>query len=250
MRSCRNQLTTPENLIHRTQTCLLCPMIRRSFVQILSGFLLPVPAQKSAVSQAVAPSGSLARFPFATGAISQSPFVSASNYDCPPFTAASKDAPYYKESATQYSPNSAPGCATPVTENQDFWSTRPLIALNPDPEWLREWHRIPRLEIREDELSHYGDGHQRDIAAVILPRIRAGAAFAFRYLGGSMPGEIRRVLPTSLFRLDFPSRNQGLAHDPGDIPEPADSPIYLLAWCLSRNAPRTFRLDRILPTEN
>jgi hypothetical protein len=125
MRSCRNQLTTPENLIHRTQTCLLCPMIRRSFVQILSGFLLPVPAQKSAVSQAVAPSGSLARFPFATGAISQSPFVSASNYDCPPFTAASKDAPYYKESATQYSPNSAPGCATPVTENQDFWRDTP-----------------------------------------------------------------------------------------------------------------------------
>jgi hypothetical protein len=63
-----------------------------------------------------------------------------------------------------------------------------------------------------------------------------------------MPGEIRRVLPTSLFRLDFPSRNQGLAHDPGDIPEPPDSPIYLLAWCLSRNAPRTFRLDRVLPT--
>ncbi|MBN8457535.1 MAG: hypothetical protein J0M04_06845 [Verrucomicrobia bacterium] len=77
--------------------------------------------------------------------------------------------------------------------------------------------------------------------------IRSGRAFAFRYSGGSAPGDSRRALPTSLFGLDLASHYQFLVDDPGEIPEPADGPLYLLAWCQTRNAPRTFRLDRMLP---
>jgi hypothetical protein len=114
-----------------------------------------------------------------------------------------------------------------------------------DPEWLRDWLRIPRLEIREDDLPHISDSHQRALAAEIFMRIRVGRPFAFRYLGGSTPGEIRRVLPTSLFGLDIASHYQFLVDAPTEFPEPADGPLYLLAWCQHRNAPRTFRLDRI-----
>ena len=81
-------------------------------------------------------------------------------------------------------------------------------------------------------------------------RIRGGRSFAFYYLGGSTPGEIRRVLPTSLFGLDLASHYQFLVDDPTEFPEPADGPLYLLAWCEHRKAPRTFRLDRITSAKN
>jgi hypothetical protein len=69
--------------------------------------------------------------------------------------------------------------------------------------------------------------------------------FAFRYLGGSEPGPIRRVLPTWLFYLDYFTHYQFVEEDPSEIPDFDDSPLFLQAWCQSRNAPRTFRLDRI-----
>ena len=106
---------------------------------------------------------------------------------------------------------------------------------------------MPRVEMREDDLPHLHDPCQRNLAAVILPRIRSGRSFAFRYLAGSSPGEIRRVLPTSLFRLDPASHCQFLVGGVGGIAMLTDTPLYLLAWCQTRNAPRTFRLDRILP---
>ncbi|MBN8459848.1 MAG: hypothetical protein J0M04_18615 [Verrucomicrobia bacterium] len=155
-------------------------MIRRSFFQIISGLLLPVP----------------------------------------------------------FSRGSSPSSDTPAC------GALPFV---PDPEWLREWHRIPRLEIREDDLPHHNDRQQRELAATILRHIRGGAPFAFRYQGGSDPGIIRRVLPTSLFCPDYFSHYAYVTDDPTGVPDLADTPIYFLGWCQDRNAPRTFRLDRVLP---
>jgi len=114
-----------------------------------------------------------------------------------------------------------------------------------DPEWLREWRRIPRLEIAPKDLPDHNDPHQRSIAADIFPCIHHGTPFTFRYLGGSEPGLVRQVLPVLLFRLDYFGYCHEHREDPADVPDPAVVPIYLLAWCLSRNAPRTFRLDRM-----
>ncbi len=113
------------------------------------------------------------------------------------------------------------------------------------PEWLREWKRIPRVEITPEDLPDHNDPHQRDLAADILSRIHHGTSFAFRYLGGSDPGVVRQVLPVLLFRLDYFSYYHDRCEDPADIPDPDVVPFYLLAWCQTRNAPRTFRLDRI-----
>ena len=124
---------------------------------------------------------------------------------------------------------------------------RPPVTPSPDPEWLREWRQIPRLEVCSEDLPFHNDPHQRALAADILLCIHSGTPFTFRYLGGSGPGEIRSVFPTWLFFLDYFSHYQYLVDDPGEIPEAADCPIYLLAWCQSRSAPRTFRLDRIEP---
>lgn len=121
----------------------------------------------------------------------------------------------------------------------------PPAVPGPDPEWLRQWRKIPRLEIRPEDLPLHHNPYQLELAAEILSRIHAGTHFTFRYLGGSVPGEIRHVLPTSLFRLDYFNDCMDVADDPTELPEPAGCPLYLLAWCLSRNAPRTFRLDRM-----
>ena len=117
---------------------------------------------------------------------------------------------------------------------------------DPLPEWLREWQRIPRLEVTPEALALHGDLHQRAIAASIFHRIDDYTPFTFRYLGGSQPGRIRRVLPVQLFGLDDSGHRGSHGDSVANLPGPGDgAPIYLLAWCLSRNAPRTFRLDRM-----
>jgi hypothetical protein len=113
-----------------------------------------------------------------------------------------------------------------------------------DPDWLREWREIPKLEIFAKDLPDHDDPHQRALGDVILRHIGAGLPFTFRYLGGSEPGAVRTVLPTLLFSPDFcPYRM--CYEDPTELPDPSEVPIYLLGWCQTRQAARTFRLDRM-----
>ena len=111
----------------------------------------------------------------------------------------------------------------------------PPLPVSPDPEWLTEWMRLPRLPLLADDLPEIADPRERELAAQILQRIGSGNSFDFQYFGDSEPGKSRQVLPVLLFTTtdDMPC---GVGHP---------DPIYLLAWCLSRKAPRTFRLDRM-----
>jgi predicted DNA-binding transcriptional regulator YafY len=114
----------------------------------------------------------------------------------------------------------------------------------PDPEWLREWREIPKLEVFAKDLPDHDDPHQRALGDAILQHIGEGSPFTFRYTGGSEPGAVRTVLPTLLFSPDFcPFRM--CCEDPTDLPAPSETPIYLLGWCQTRQAARTFRLDRM-----
>lgn len=127
-----------------------------------------------------------------------------------------------------FSPKSAASPPKPV----------PFLPANdpPDPEWLQEWLRLPRLPVVSVDLPQIADPQERDLAALILQRIRSGRPFDFQYFGGSEPGKLRCVLPV----LVFTTALDDLPCDAGD-----PNPLYLLGWCQSRNAPRTFRLDRM-----
>jgi predicted DNA-binding transcriptional regulator YafY len=130
-----------------------------------------------------------------------------------------------------------PGCEPPA---RALHSPAPIQ----DPEWLQEWREIPKLEIFAKDLPYHEDPHQRDLGEVILRHIGEGRPFTFRYTGGSEPGAVRTVLPTLLFSPDFcPYRM--CYEDPTELPDPSQTPIYLLGWCLIRQAARTFRLDRM-----
>lgn len=225
-------------------------MIRRSFFQILTGLLLPVPGAKAVSSTTPVPSGVAALLAsLARSAVEPASAASAAPQSTidPAFVPGATESQHSGKAITTHAPASPPVHAPSIPENGGHRCITTRLAPNPDPEWLREWQSIPRLEVREDDLPLLSDSHQRALAAEILMRIRGGRPFAFRYLGGSTPGEIRRVLPTSLFGLDLASHYHFLVEDPTEFPEPADDPLYLLAWCQTRNAPRTFRLDRILP---
>jgi hypothetical protein len=114
-----------------------------------------------------------------------------------------------------------------------------------DPEWLQEWREIPKMEVFAKDLPDHVDPHQRDLAAVILQNIDEGSPFTFRYTGGSEPGTVRTVLPTLLFSPDFcPYRM--CYEESTELPDPSETPIYLLGWCQTRQAARTFRLDRMV----
>jgi predicted DNA-binding transcriptional regulator YafY len=113
-----------------------------------------------------------------------------------------------------------------------------------DPDWLREWREIPKLEIFAKDLPADDDPPQRALGDVILRHIGEGRPFTFLYHGGSEPGAVRTVLPTLLFAPDFcPYRM--CYEDPTELPAPSETPIYLLGWCQTRHAARTFRLDRM-----
>jgi hypothetical protein len=113
-----------------------------------------------------------------------------------------------------------------------------------DPDWLREWREIPKLEIFAKDLPDHDDPPQRALGDVILRHIGEGRPFTFRYTGGSEPGAVRTVLPTLLFSPDFcPYRM--CYEDPTELPAPSETPIYLLGWCQTRQAARTFRLNRM-----
>jgi hypothetical protein len=113
-----------------------------------------------------------------------------------------------------------------------------------NPEWLEEWRKLPKVEVFAKDLPDHEDPHQRDLGEVILRHIGDGIPFTFRYTGGSEPGAVRTVLPTLLFCPDYcPYRM--CYEDPTDLPDPSEVPIYLLGWCQTRQAARTFRLDRM-----
>ena len=130
-----------------------------------------------------------------------------------------------------------PGCEPPA---RTLLHPAPVL----DPDWLREWREIPKLEIFAKDLPDHDDPHQRALGDVILRHIGEGRPFTFRYTGGSEPGAVRTVLPTLLFSPDFcPYRMY--YDDPTELPDPSAPPIYLLGWCQTRQAARTFRLDRM-----
>lgn len=116
----------------------------------------------------------------------------------------------------------------------------PAPPVEPDAPWFAEWLHRPRRPVLAADLPQIRDLRQRRLATEILQRMRSGAAIEFRYYGGTEPGETREVLPVLLF---VPEKH---SHDSAARPKPALEPrIYLLAWCQTRSAPRSFRLDRM-----
>jgi hypothetical protein len=100
------------------------------------------------------------------------------------------------------------------------------------------------MGIFANDLPYHEDPRQRDLGEIILRHIGVGTPFTFRYSGGSEPGALRTVLPTLLFSPDFcPYRM--CYEDPTELPDPSETPIYLLGWCQTRQAARTFRFDRM-----
>jgi hypothetical protein len=116
-----------------------------------------------------------------------------------------------------------------------------------DPDWLRTWKAIPRVEMSADILSCRKDPHLLAVAAFIMPHIAGGIPVRFRYVGGSEPGTVRTVLPTSFFYLDYTTWFHFCWDEPlpPGFPEYNESAYYLLGWCQTRQAARNFRIDRM-----
>jgi hypothetical protein len=112
----------------------------------------------------------------------------------------------------------------------------PLTSATIDPEWLKEWMRLPRQPLFLEDLSMVPDLNERGLLALIMVSIGLGEPFQFYYFGGSEPGKSRRVLPVMVFTTAL----EGVSCGVGTL-----NPIYLLAWCQVRRAPRTFRVDRV-----
>lgn len=102
--------------------------------------------------------------------------------------------------------------------------------------FLLEWQRLPMQPIPTvEDIPKNVTPFEREIATSLLSVMREGVAdFHFTYQGGSEPGTTRQVQPILLFqKFEFAY----------DLPERFH--LYLLAFCQSRQAARTFRLDRI-----
>jgi predicted DNA-binding transcriptional regulator YafY len=114
-----------------------------------------------------------------------------------------------------------------------------------DPEWVRTWREISKIEVFAHDLECHDDPHQVALAEIVMRHISGNIPISFRYVGGSEPGAIRTVLPTLLFYQDYFTYYQ-FCEDPTEYPEFNESPLYLLGWCQTRQAARTFRLDRMV----
>ena len=104
------------------------------------------------------------------------------------------------------------------------------------PSALEVWRRLamrPLVDFKSFSSVAQSDREQF-LGRMILGRMGSQTHFEFGYLGGSEPGSTRRVQPILLFR------KFEMACDPTIPP-----PIYLLAFCHTRQQARTFRLDRI-----
>jgi len=111
----------------------------------------------------------------------------------------------------------------------------------PQNPWLERWLRIPMHPIVSSlDLEDCREIHDRDLGLEILARRDGAEPLVFRYDGGSNPGAIRSVHPVLLFRKFDHDLSVGAKEM-----DSTGSPVYLLAHCLKRKAPRTFRLDRM-----
>ena len=84
-----------------------------------------------------------------------------------------------------------------------------------------EWRARPRypITVPRDRVERILLGAQEDGCAVLIT-----------YAGGSEPGSLRAIHPALLFTFSRDVRSW---------------PRYVLAFCHLRQAPRTFRIDRI-----
>jgi len=164
----------------------------------------------------------------------------------------------------------APIAASLPTRNDLDPASRPdALAVPPEPATvphsplLEAWLKQPRqpldleyldwaTEYARNELHHeltapegsraMADAYRArlreiDLARQLLPRLRHGGPVHFSYHGGSSPGTSRTALPTMLFTVP----DEWCI----EITWPEMDPIYLLAHCSVRNAPRTFKLANI-----
>ncbi len=97
-----------------------------------------------------------------------------------------------------------------------------------DPDWLAVWSTAPRHPVTGYEFPPQQATRGVELGArerVLLHAIRHGATLSISYLGGSHPGQVRRISPSGLFTVEgFPA-------------------LYLSAFCHTRQQPRTFRCD-------
>ncbi len=105
-----------------------------------------------------------------------------------------------------------------------------------DPESLLAWLRLPRLPLIPESFSVIPDVNESTLVVVLLVSIGLGEPIQFKYFAGSEPGRSRRVLPVLVFTTSRCEPTCGV----GTL-----NPIYLLGWCQTRHAARTFRLDRM-----
>lgn len=126
------------------------------------------------------------------------------------------------------------------------WLKLPRLPLGlEDLDWATEYarnelhHALVTPEASREQADAFRDRlRELDLARQLLPRLRNGGPVQFSYLGGSSPGIARSVLPTLLFTIPN--------SDHFDTNEAPIAPIYLLAHCSNRQAPRTFKLANIV----
>ena len=102
---------------------------------------------------------------------------------------------------------------------------------------LLQWQRLPVRPIPSIHAIPAGASRPNKDLVTLFLTVRQQAVREFRTIaqGGSTAATVRRILPVLLFR-----KFEILY----DVPD--HSHVYLLAFCQTRQAPRTFRLDRII----
>ena len=89
--------------------------------------------------------------------------------------------------------------------------------------------------LRTGDLPESATAVEQRVGGIVLTQLQEiPTALEITYHGGSDPGSRRKIHPILLFRKFEPNADAVFLH-----------PIYLLARCETRKAPRTFRLDRI-----
>jgi hypothetical protein len=105
-----------------------------------------------------------------------------------------------------------------------------------DESALLAWKRLPMQPlVSPDDLPVFPN--PQHLVGFMLLLYGTQIDIGFRYSGGSQPGADRLVRPILLFRKIDPKLDPGAQ---------SNAPVYLLAFCRTRNEPRTFRLDRML----